>query len=129
MAEQQYLLAVAYQAGRDDRIAKGLDGGRDYFTEAELEKAAWSLLNRDAAPEVGLYHADGTVGHARVVESYIYRGAPWTLTAVDGTEQVIKAGDWLIGLQCDDYAWQLYKTGLVQGVSLQGRARRRRVAA
>lgn len=124
--EQRYLLAVAYQAGRDDRIVKGADGARDFFTETELEKAAWSLLNRDTTPQVGLYHVDGTVGHAQIVESYIYRGADWTLSAVDGTEQVVKAGDWLVGLLCDDVAWDLYKTRRVAGVSVQGTAKRRR---
>lgn len=124
--EQRYLLAVAYQHGQDQRIAKGLDGARDFFSEVELEKAAWSLLQQDAVPEVGLFHMDGTCGHASVVESYIWRGEPWTLTAVDGSTQVIKSGDWLVGLVCDEVAWDLYKSGRVSGVSLQGRARRRK---
>lgn len=123
---QRYLLAVAYQAGKDERIAKGLDGHRDYFTDAELEKAAWSLLQQGHVPEVGLFHADGTVGHAQIVESYVYRGPDWTLTAVDGSTQVIKSGTWLTGLLCDEVAWRMYETGQVSGVSLQGGARRRR---
>ncbi len=57
---QRYVLGVAYQAGKDPRIAKGQDGGRDYFTEAELEKAAWSFLQ--AGPQVGMFHVDGTEG-------------------------------------------------------------------
>jgi hypothetical protein len=124
---QRYLLAVAYQPGVDTRIEKGADGHRDFFTEAELEKAAWSML-LGGEPEVGLYHADGTVGHAKVVESYVYRGPDWTLTAVDGSTQVIKSGTWLTGLLCDDIAWRMYERGEVQGVSLQGAARRRRTA-
>lgn len=127
MAEQRYLLAVAYQPGRDERIAKGVDGGRDFFTEAELEKACWSLLNRDEPPVVGMFHADGTVGHARVVESYIYRGPDWELAAVDGSVQVVKSGTWLVGLQCDQVAWEMHKAGQVGGVSLQGVAKRRRI--
>lgn len=126
MDEQRYLLAVAYQPGPDDRITKGKDGGRDFFTDAELEKAAWSLLQRDEVPEVGLFHLDGTVGHADVVESYIYRGPEWVLKAADGSEQVVKSGMWLVGLICDEVAWDLYKSGRVGGVSLQGRAKRRR---
>ena len=125
--EQRYLLAVAYQPGRDDRITKGADGARDYFTEAELEKAAWRMLDRDTPPVVGLYHVDGTCGHARVVESYIYRGPDWSMTAADGSEQVIKSGTWLLGLQCDEMAWRLHKDGHVAGISLQGRAKRRKV--
>lgn len=124
--EQRYLLAVAHQHGRDEKITKGADGARDYFTEAELEKAAWSMLQQDTAPQVGLFHADGSCGHAAVVESYIWRGDPWTLTAVDGSTQVVKAGDWLVGLLCDEIAWDLYKSGHVAGVSLQGVAKRRR---
>lgn len=122
--EQRFLLTVAHQAGPDPRIAKGADGGRDFFTEAELEKACWSML-LSGAPEVGLFHADGTVGHARIVESYIYRGEPWKLAAADGSEVVVKSGDWLVGMLCDEVAWDLYKSGRVAGVSIQGSARRR----
>jgi len=122
--EQRYLLAVAYEPGKQDRIAKGKDGGRDFFTEVELEKAAFSFIPGGA--EVGMFHLDGTVGHVQVVESYIYRGPPWTLTAVDGSEQVIKAGTWLVGLICDEVAWHAYKDGLVGGLSPQGKATRRR---
>ena len=122
-AEQRYVLAVAYQAGMDERIVKGADGSRDFFTPAELEKAAWAFL--DGSPEVGIYHADGTTGHAQVVESYIYRGPDWLITATDGTEQVVKAGDWLLGLQLDGVAWQMHKSDQVNGVSIQGSAHRR----
>lgn len=123
--EQRYLLTVAYQAGRDERIAKGQDGHRDYFTAAELEKAAWSFLG-DGGRQVGLFHMDGTEGRAQVVESYIYRGDPWAITAADGSEVVVKAGDWLVGLVCDEVAWSLFKSGHVAGVSPQGSAKRRR---
>lgn len=123
MAEQRYLLTVAHQPGRDERITKGVDGQRDFFTGEQLERAAWTLL-QGGAPEVGLYHVDGTVGHAQVVESYIYRGPDWVLKAADGSEQVVKAGTWLVGLQCDDVAWDLWKRRLVTGVSLQGVGKR-----
>lgn len=120
MAEQRYLLGIGYQAGRDPRIARGADGARDYFTPAELEKAAWSFL-ANGTPTVGLFHADGTEGAGRVVESYIWRADPWDLG--DGT--VVKAGDWLIGVICDDTAWNLVKSGRVTGFSMQGTAKRR----
>lgn len=117
--EQQYVLGVAYQAGPDPRIQRGADGGRDYFTAEELEKAAWGFL-RDG-PQVGLFHGpDSTVGHAEVVESYVYRGPDWDL----GDGVVVKSGDWLIGAILDDIAWQLYKSGRVTGWSPQGSARR-----
>lgn len=115
--EQRYVLGVAYQAGPDPRIRKGEDGGRDYFTPAELEKACWSFL--PAGAEVGLFHADGETGHGTVVESYIYRGPDWDLGDV-----VVKSGDWLVGAILDDTAWQLYKAGKITGWSPQGAARR-----
>lgn len=126
-AEQRYLLTVAYQAGMDEAIAKGQDGHRDFFTPLELEKAAWSFLG-DGGRQVGLFHLDGTEGAAQVVESYIYRGPDWELTAVDGSTQVVKSGDWLLGLVCDEKAWRLVKADLVAGVSPQGAAKRRRPA-
>lgn len=124
--EQRYLLTVAHQAGPDPRITKGADGGRDYFTPDELERAAWGFIG--AGAQVGLFHADGTTGRARIVESYLYRGPDWTLTAVDGSVQVVKAGDWLVGMICDPVAWGLVKSGRVAGVSVQGQAKRRRAA-
>ncbi|MFI5880802.1 XkdF-like putative serine protease domain-containing protein [Streptomyces sp. NPDC051554] len=116
--EQRYVLGVAYQAGPDPRIQRGADGGRDYFSPEELEKAAWGFL-RDG-PSVGLFHADGTEGAATVVESYVYRGPDWHL----GEDVVVKAGDWLIGAVLDERAWQLYKAGRITGWSPQGQARR-----
>jgi len=118
---QRYVLGIAYQAGPDPRIAKGQDGGRDYFTEAELEKAAWRFLQN--GPQVGLFHLDGTEGAANVVESYIYRGPDWDL----GDGIVVRKGDWLMGAILDERAWHLYKTGKIDGWSPQGVARRRRV--
>ena len=113
------MLGLAYQAGRDPRIARGADGARDYFTPEELELAAWGFL--ESQPTVGLFHADGTEGAAKVVESYIWRGDPWQMG-----DTVVKAGDWLIGAICDDTAWQLVKSGRVTGFSMQGTARRRK---
>jgi|SRR5215471_252370 len=119
MPEQRYVLGVAYQAGPDPRIQRGADGGRDYFTPEELEKAAWSFLRN--GPAVGLFHGpESTVGHADVVESYVYRGPDWDL----GDGVVVKAGDWLVGAVLDETAWQLYKSGRVTGWSPQGSARR-----
>lgn len=115
---QRYVLGVAYQAGPDPRIAKGADGGRDYFTAEELEKAAWSFLRN--GPQVGLYHLDGTEGAATVVESYIYRGPDWDL----GDGIVVKSGDWLMGAILDDRAWRLHQDGKLNGWSPQGKARR-----
>jgi hypothetical protein len=120
---QRYLLGIAYQAGPDPRIAKGADGHRDYFTAVELEKAAWQLMAD--GPAVGLFHADGTEGHARIVESYIWRGEPWTLTDTGGNETVVRKGDWLVGAVLDPVAWRLYEAGHITGWSPQGVARRK----
>ena len=114
----RYLLGLAYPAGADDQIMTGADGARDYFTETELEKAAWAFMQ--GPRDIGLYHEDGTEGHATVVESYIYRGPDW-----ECGDTVIKAGDWLIGVICDPVAWQLYLEGHITGFSPQGKAKRR----
>jgi hypothetical protein len=120
--EQRYVLGIAYQAGPDPKIRKGMDGSRDFFSEVELEKAAFEFLR--SGPVVGLFHADGTQGAATVVESYIYRGPNWQVTGPDGSTTVVKKGDWLVGAILSPEAWDLYKRGKVTGWSPQGVARR-----
>ena len=121
--EQRYVLGVAYQPGPDPRITKGADGGRDMFTEAELEKACFSLL-ANGSPQVGIGHVDGTTaGTAQIVESYVYRNdEPWDL----GNGVVVTKGTWLIGAILSPAAWELAQSGKLNGWSLQGTARRRR---
>ena len=142
--EQRFVLGIAYQAGPDPRIAKGVDGGRDFFTPVELEKAAWSFML--GGQQHGLFHVDGTEGAARPVESFIYRNpVPWIVSgdsavrkAVAGLaaeaeacagpgDMVVHEGDWCLGAILDDRAWQLHKAGRINGWSPQGVARRRRV--
>lgn len=118
--EQRYVLGVAYQPGPDPRIARGADGYRDYFTADELEKAAWSFLR--SGGQIGLFHEDGTLGHATPVESYVHRAPDWD----QGNGVIIKTGTWLVGAICDDIAWSLVKSGRVTGFSPQGFAKRRR---
>lgn len=115
---QRYVLAIAYQAGPDERIVTGADGSRDYFSEAELEKAAWAFMQGPRG--IGLYHEDGTEGHATVVESYISRSPAWEM---NGT--TVPTGSWLIGLILDDIAWGLFQDGHITGLSPQGTAKRR----
>ena len=118
--EQRYVLGVAYQAGKDERIKRGQDGGRDYFTAGELEKAAWKFIK---SRESGLMHVDGTEGSADVVESYIYRGPDWTVGQdAAGEDVVVKAGDWLVGAVLSPEAWELHKQGKITGWSPQGKA-------
>jgi hypothetical protein len=81
----------------------------------------------DGAQQVGFHHADGTVGHAKVIHSYVWPdGAPdWETAGADGQPQVIKSGDWLIGVLFDAETWPLIKTGKVNGWSIQGMGARR----
>ena len=116
-APQRFVLAIAYQAGPDQRIQTGADGARDYFTPDELEKAAWGFMQ---SREIGLFHVDGTEGHAQVVESYIYRGPDWEVNG-----EIVHAGDWLLGLILDPVAWEMYQNDEITGLSPQGSAKRR----
>lgn len=120
---QRYVLSIAYKAGPDPRITKGADGGRDYVSESELERAAFSYLAK-GNPQVGIGHLDGTTGAATVVESYLWRGPDWDL----GDGIVVTKGDWLVGMILDERSWSLAQQGKLTGLSPQGTARRLRRA-
>lgn len=120
--ERRYTLGLAYPAMKADS-GVALDGFRDFMRPDAVEHTAWEWMAKSR--DVGLVHTDGTGGHGTVVESYIYRGPDWTIEASDGSEQVIKAGDWLVGTVWDEATWPLVKKGLLRGYSPQGRARRR----
>lgn len=122
--EKRFVLGLAYPAGRSPLVKKGLDGSKDFFTEDELEKAAWGFLD-DGGRQIGIEHIDGTVGVAKAAESFIWRWGPTPMTAVDGTSVLIKSGDWLLGAVCSPLAWDLVKSGQVTGWSPQGRTKRR----
>lgn len=115
--ESRYTLSVAYPADLAD-AAVARDGHRDFASPAEVEKAAWAYLQGSRG--VGLHHADGTDGAGRVVESYIWRGDDWNVNG-----QVVKKGDWLVGIQWDEPTWAEIKKGRLNGTSMQGTARRR----
>lgn len=122
MAEQRFIVALAYQAGPDPQIQKGLDGGRDYFTAEELEKAADSFARNGMGG--GTFHLDGTSGEFEPTRSWIHLGPDWTVTGPDGSVTVVKAGDWLVGGYLSEQAWELYKRGRITGLSPQGKATR-----
>lgn len=122
-SEQRYVLGVAFAAGCDENVRKGVDGRRDWMSAAEVEKAAWGFID---GRQVGVQHADGSVGAATVCESYIYRGPDWEIVDTSGNVQVIKSGDWLVGAILAEPSWRLFKAGLVDGWSVQGKARSRR---
>jgi Putative phage serine protease XkdF len=129
--ERRYTLDVAYPADKAD-VATALDGHRDFASKAVVEDAAWNYMRHHR--EVGTYHADVTghgvsKGAAEVVESYVYRGPDWAVKCADGTEVVVKAGDWLIGLIWTPEAWSDIKAGKINGVSVEGSARRRKPTA
>lgn len=123
MDEQRYTLGVVYRADTPD--AHG-----EYMTREELRKAAWDYaLN---ARQVGLFHVDGTGGHGDAVESFLWPdGAPdWEVTGADGEPvAVVKSGDWLMGTVWSPGAWQLIKSGRINGLSMQGVAVRRETPA
>ncbi len=118
---QKFTLQIAYPCDAMDVVGTALDGFLDYAEAATLEKAAWDYL---ANPDVGLYYAQGTSGAGRVAESHIHRAGPWTVTAVDGSSQTVRNGDWLWGVVWSDRAWSDIVAGRVAGVSVQGSAAR-----
>lgn len=122
-AARRYSLMMGYPAHKAD-AAVAADGHRDFAGAEAVEKAAWNFMRSGAA--VGLHHLEGTDGAGETVESYIYRGPPWTIKAADGSEVVIKAGDWLVGTIWSEPAWQEIEEGRVGGGSMQGTARRRK---
>jgi hypothetical protein len=126
--ERRYTLNVIYPADKAD-IATALDGHRDFASKAVVEDAAWNYMRNYR--QVGTYHTAFTGegipdGAAEVVESYIYRGPDWTIKAADGSEVVVKAGDWLGGFVWAPDAWADIKAGRIGGVSVEGGAKRRK---
>lgn len=123
--ESRFLLVVAYSASK--MPARGADGKVDLASPEVLEKAAWKFA--DNGLRVGLFHKPGGEGSARVVENFIHRGKPMRFTAPDGTEQVVRKGDWCVGMILSPEAWDLFKAGAIKGASPQGTARRKPATA
>lgn len=119
--DQRYTLGLAYPANRAP--GTGADGHNDVWSAEDLEHTAWEWMRKSRS--LGLWHEDGTEGHGDVVESYIYRGPDWIVKAADGTDYTIKAGDWLIGTVWDSSTFALVKARLMNGLSPQGKAKRR----
>lgn len=115
---ERYVLGIAYQAGRDERIMKGQDGNRDWFAPAELRKAAASFMK---SLEAGVLHLDNTFGHIQITESYCWpEGAPDWIVKTAAGDVVVKAGDWLVGGILDEPTWRAVKDGRLTGWSPQG---------
>jgi hypothetical protein len=124
--DRRYTLTVAYPAeSPDTAVAK--DGYQDFASKETVEQAAWTYMRNAISNggEIGAFHEDGTEGAGQLVESYVYRGPDWAITAADGSTQVIKSGDWLIGTIWSEPAWDMFKSGEASGVSMQGNASRK----
>ena len=113
---KRFVLGCAYPAARGD-------GHKEWASAETLEATAWNYAKQHRL--VGFYHADGTVTHGDLVESYIHRGEPWVTKALDGTAQTIFPGDWMIGVQFDDVGFEQIVSEAVDGFSIDGVARRR----
>lgn len=114
-SEQRFAYSVAYPADR-------VDGHEEFMRKAQVELTAWDFLANGR--QIGFHHADGTVGHGTVVESGIHRGPSFVMKAMDGSEQTVNTGDWLLGVIFDAQTWPLVKSGRVNGWSIDGKARR-----
>jgi hypothetical protein len=122
--EKRMTVNVIYPADKAD-VAVALDGHRDFAPKQVVEDAAHNYLRKYRI--VGSYHADVTgegvsEGAAELVESGIHRGPDWI---VDDTF-VVKEGDWVGAFIWTPDAWADIKAGKLNGVSVEGSARRRR---
>lgn len=136
--ERRYTLNVIYPADKAD-VTVAADGRRDFARKSVVEDAAWTYMRKhrqaglfhspEAAAAAGVSQDELAKGTVEVVESYIYRGPDWVLKAADGSEVVIKAGDWLGGFIWSPDAWQAVLDRRIGGVSPEGRATRRKPTA
>ena len=121
--ERRFTLGLAYPANRPD-VGKAADGFRDFVSLEALEEAAWSFMRKGGG--IGIQHMDGTEGHGTVVESYLWPSdEPWQ----SPTGQVVRKGDWVLGVIWDEPTWAAIKAGELNGFSPQGAARRRMPSA
>jgi len=117
---QRFVLGVAYPADC-------VDGHDEFMSAADVEQTAWDFLTDHR--RLGFFHADGTEGHADVCESYIYRGPDWVTQDIDGNEQVIKSGYWMLGARTDPAGFEVIVSEAADGWSMDGLAARRTVRA
>jgi hypothetical protein len=113
---KRFVWGVAYPADR-------VDGHGEFMSATELEQVAWDYCKKSR--QVGFYHADGTTSHGEVVESSIWRGPDWTTKDIDGNEQVIKSGDWVLGVQFDEPGFEQVVSERANGWSIDGLMKRR----
>ncbi|MDA8289951.1 MAG: XkdF-like putative serine protease domain-containing protein [Actinomycetota bacterium] len=119
--DKRFALFVVYSPNK--LPARGADHKLDVASPDVLERAAWRFALNGL--KVGIDHEPGGEGAARVVENFIWRGAPWHVITPSGTKEVVSEGDWLIGLIFTPEAWVDFKAGRWSGVSMQGTATRK----
>lgn len=124
--ELRTTLVVAYPANKAD-AAVAADGHRDFASKEAVRDAAWNYLKKSR--NIGLRHEDGTDGAGEVVESFLWPAEDWTVKAADGSEHVVQEGDWMLKIRWSPEAWEMVKSGEIGGVSMQGRAARRKPSA
>lgn len=115
---KRFVLGVAYAPDT-------VDGHGEFMSADELERIAWEYCRKHR--QIGFYHANGTLAHADVVESYIHRGPDWHTTDIDGHEQVIKSGSWVLGAIFDDIGFDQVTSKKADGWSMDGLMGRRKV--
>ena len=119
--EDRFVLMVGYSPNK--MPFRGADGFLDLASPEVVEKACWRFMDNGA--NAGLLHKEGDEDAFKVVENYIYRNpVPWVLKAVDGSEQTIRQGDWVIGARLRKDVWEDWKKGRYRSGSLQGGASR-----
>jgi hypothetical protein len=121
--EKRVSIHLAYPALKRD-VQRAADGFVDFAGPDAVQDAAWHFMKQGA--KIGLFHEDGTTGAGTCVESWLHRSDPWVIKAVDGSTQTIMPGDWLIAIQWPPDTWELVKSGVINGVSMQGLASRRK---
>ena len=122
-SEKRVSMHLAYPSMRPDQ-GVAVDGFRDFAGPDAVEDAAWHFMKSGA--KIGLWHEAGTTGAGTCVESWVHRADPWVIKAVDGSTQTVMPGDWLITVQWPPETWKLVKAGVINGVSMQGSASRRK---
>jgi len=121
--ERRFTLHVAYPCDRADRVTAA-DGHKDFASKDTVELGAHAYMLKHR--KIGVGHEDGTEGSGDLVESGIHRGPDWIIKAADGSECVVKDGDWFIGVIWQPGIWEAWKSGRMGGVSMQGTAIRRK---
>lgn len=121
---RRYTLAVAYPADRAD-VGVARDGHRDFVSKEVLQDAAWAYMRNFR--KVGAWHSEDSGDAGEPVESFLWPdGAPdWQ---PEGSDYVVKSGDWLLGVVWSPEAWADIEQGRMRGMSPQGTAQRTRVS-